>query len=55
MTDEELAREQRIAAAEARQQKAYEQGGTVEERMERMAALKAEILNDEPAETEPPK
>lgn len=49
MTDEESTREERIAAAEARQQEAYEQGGTVEERMDRMAALKAEILA-EPSE-----
>lgn len=55
MTDEELAREERIAAAEARQQQAYEQGGTVEERMERMAALRDEILNDEATGTEPSK
>lgn len=50
---EELTREERIAAAEARQQQAYEQGGTVDERMERMAALKNEILNDETTDTDP--
>lgn len=37
-------REERIAAAEARQQQAYEEGGTVEDRVDELDRLKAEIL-----------
>jgi hypothetical protein len=45
MTDEhaETTREQRIAAAEAEQERRHSEGGTVEERIARLRELSAEI------------
>lgn len=50
MTDE--TREARIAAAEARQEAAYAEGGTVEEMLADLDAMKTDILaEEEPTET----
>jgi hypothetical protein len=45
--NDEPTREERIAAAEARQEQLHAQGGTVQERLDRMAELKERILADE--------
>lgn len=48
--DTDQTREERIAAAEARQETEYAEGGTIEERLDELDALKAEILADETVE-----
>ena len=47
--NDERTREERIADAEARQQQLHDEGGTVQERLDRINALKEKILADEPA------
>jgi hypothetical protein len=46
--NDEPTREERIAAAEARQEQLHAEGGTVQERLDRLKELKEQILTDEP-------
>lgn len=48
MNQPEPTREELIAAAEARQQQLHDEGGTVQERLDRINALKERILAKDP-------
>ena len=50
MNDETMTRDERIAAAEARQDELHETGGSTAERMDRLSALRDRILNGDTTE-----